>query len=69
VHRTGLTPRLKILMAALRRMRDIGDVKFKLPSNLLHFGAEGALQVFPAKSYEPAWVPPAPVPSFARPRR
>ncbi len=69
VHRSGLTPRLKILMAALRHMRDFGDVKFKTPANLLRFLQGDGLQVFPASDMEPAYAPPMPMPSFARPRQ
>jgi hypothetical protein len=73
VHRTGLTPRLKILMAALRRAMDFGDVKFKAPAkrptNLLRFLAEnGPLHVFPSAEREPAFALPTPMPTFARPR-
>lgn len=73
VHRSGLTPRLKILMAALRRAMDFGDVKFKAPANrpmnLLHFLAEkGPLRVFPPKDREPTFTLPTPVPAFVRSR-
>lgn len=73
VHRTGLTPRLKILMAALRRALDFGDVKFKTPTkrpaNLLLFLAnDGPLQIFAPTTPDPTYILPTPTPSFIRPR-
>lgn len=73
VHRAGLTPRLKILMAALRRALDFGDVKFKTPANrptnLLRFLADrGPLKVFSPKDREPTFTPPMPMPVFIRNR-
>jgi hypothetical protein len=73
VHRTGLTPRLKILMAALRRAMDFGDVKFtvpgKRPVNLLRFMAEGGpLKVYKPANHEPTYTLPTPAPTFSVPR-
>lgn len=73
VHRTGLTPRLKILMAALRRAMDFGDVKFKAPvkrpANLVRFLADdGPLRVFAPVKPEPTYALPTPMPGFTRPR-
>lgn len=72
VHRAGLTPRLKVLMAALRRLAEFGEVKFgssaSHPRPLLHFLNEGrGLAVYPSRE-EPAYSLPNPLPSFARPR-
>ena len=62
-----------VLMAALRRAMDVGDVKFKMPAkrptNLLRFLAEnGPLQVFPSADQEPTFALPMPMPTFTRPR-
>src|SRR5262245_7672137 len=41
--RTGLTPRLKMMMAALRHAKDIGPTRFPRPGdNLLRFMAAGS---------------------------
>lgn len=61
--RTGLTPRLKMMMAALRHARDVGPVPFPHPcEKLLRFLAAGS----PLAVYVPERPIPVPVPPMPR---
>jgi hypothetical protein len=61
--RTGLTPRLKVMMARLRHVRDVGPTAFPRPgNNLLRFLSAGA----PLAIYVPERPIPVPVPPMPR---
>ena len=62
--RTGLTPRLKMMMAALRHARDVGPVHFPRPcEKLLRFLSAGSPLVVCVPE-RPIPVPVPPMPRF-----